>query len=162
VPYVGEEALLEPIAIYFDIGDTLAISKLSNTGALQELKVLPFVPEVLQRLKGMRGGNSSEVKLGVISNTGTETLARMRTLLEAADLISLLDSNMLLFSSVERMDKRQKSFFQLACTRAGVPPARCIFVGESEAERRVAESAGMRVSYHPLHVFFVLDQVMAG
>jgi hypothetical protein len=31
-------------------------------------------------------------------------------------------------------------------------------VGESEAERRVATSAGFLASPHPLHVFHLLDQ----
>ena len=145
--------MVGPIAIYFDIGDTLAIPKLSDTGEVQELIVLPFVHDVLRRLKGMRGANDTKVILGVISNTGNETLERMHSLLDAAGLTGSLDANLLLFSSVEGMDKTQKSFFQLACARAGVPAERCIFVGENEAERKVAASANMLVSYHPLHVF---------
>ncbi|HWX33063.1 MAG TPA: hypothetical protein VNZ53_37250 [Steroidobacteraceae bacterium] len=73
---------------------------------------------------------------------------------------NLFQPNLLLFSSVEGIDKTDKEMFRRACTRAALPAQRCIFVGESDAERKVAMSAQLRVSYHPLHAFFVLGQLL--
>jgi FMN phosphatase YigB (HAD superfamily) len=47
------------------------------------------------------------------------------------------------------IDKSQPAFFTRGRDRAGLPVARCLFVGEDERERRVAESAGFRTSPHP-------------
>jgi phosphoglycolate phosphatase-like HAD superfamily hydrolase len=102
------------------------------------------------------------VVLGIVSNTGRETGERMRALLDDAGLLGLFEPNLLLFSSVEGIDETDKEMVRRACTRPAMPAQRCIFVGESEAERKVAMSAQLRVSYHLLHAFFVLGQLLEG
>lgn len=144
----------EPAYVFFDIGDTLASPRLDAAGGLAGLDVYPFVADVLARL----GADPAVGGIGVISNTGDETEATMCRVLDDAGLLAALDPALLLFSSVEGLDKSQPAFFTLAADRAGVAPARCVFVGESEPERRVATSAGLSVSPHPLHLFHVLDQ----
>jgi FMN phosphatase YigB (HAD superfamily) len=134
----------EPLAVFFDIGDTLA-SPVVTGGRLTGLRVYPFVADVLQQMEG------ANVSLGLISNTGTETAQSLRDLLEDAELLPFFRGHMLLFSSVEGLDKSDPAFFELARDRAGVPAARLLFVGESEAERAVAKSVGFQVSPHPLH-----------
>jgi len=141
------------IVVFFDIGDTLAIPEFSSSGSLQKLNVLPYVLDVLHKLRG------SHCRLGIISNTGSETLASLHTVLSDAGLLQQFEPALLLFSSVEGKDKKQPAFFRLAAQRAGVPPARCIYVGEDQSERTVAKSAGFRVSFHPLHVFHVVQQL---
>lgn len=145
------------IVVFFDLGDTLVVPKIDQ-GTLVALKVLPFVTKVLDKLKHTNVGGAP-LRLGVISNTGNETGDRMRTLLQQAGLLGFFEPSLLLFSSVEHLDKTKKEFFQLAATRAGIPPAQCIYVGENADERRVAESAGFRASFHALHVFHVLGLV---
>jgi len=149
------------IAVFFDLGDTLVIPQLSSSNSLEGLKVLPFVPEILTRLRQVNS-DGSPLRLGVISNTGSETLESMHSVLGKAGLLNLFDPTLLLFSSVEGMDKTQTQFFDLAVQRGGLPPQRCVYVGESEAERKVAASAALRTSYHPLHVFHVIDLMMKG
>ena len=39
------------VAVFLDLGDTLVIPRLSDDGSLLELNVLPFVPDVLAKLK---------------------------------------------------------------------------------------------------------------
>jgi len=134
----------EPLAVFFDIGDTLA-SPVVTAGRLTGLRPYPLVPDVLQQMEG------ADLSLGLISNTGTETAQSMRDLLEDADLLPFFRDDLLLFSSVEGLDKSDPAFFELARERAGVPAARCLFVGESEAERAVAKAVGFLVSPHPLH-----------
>jgi FMN phosphatase YigB (HAD superfamily) len=143
------------IAVFFDLGDTLVTSRPAPDGSLQ-LDVLPFVPEILNKLKQ----TAATPRLGVISNTGTEPLTKLRASLANAGLLDIFDQNLLLFSSVEGMDKTNKKLFQRAAERAGEPPARCVYVGEDCKEREVAASANMRTSYHALHVFHVLDLMM--
>jgi FMN phosphatase YigB (HAD superfamily) len=141
----------EPLAVFFDIGDTLA-SPVVTGGQLSGLDVYPFVPEVLD------GFAVPGVALGVISNTGTETAQSMRDLLDDAGLLDRFQDELLLFSSVEDLDKSDPAFFDLARQRAGLPAGRCLFVGESEAERSVAKAAGFMVSPHPLHALHLVRE----
>jgi FMN phosphatase YigB (HAD superfamily) len=150
-----------PIVVFFDLGDTLVIPRLSDDGSLLALSVLPFVPDVLDKLRRTQV-NDAALRLGVISNTGDETLSKMHSVMAAAGLLDFFDPALLLFSSVEGIDKRQKQLFERAAQRSGTQPEHCIYVGEDEAERRVAASAKLRTSYHPLHVFHVIDLMAQG
>jgi FMN phosphatase YigB (HAD superfamily) len=144
----------EGLAVYFDIGDTLA-SAVVEGGHLSRLIVYRFIPDVLARLR--TGGEGVSVSLGLISNTGSETAASMNQVLADAGLLAFVDPRLCLFSSVEGLDKSQPAFFELARSRAALPAARCLFVGESEAERTVAASVGFRVSPHPLHGLHLVE-----
>jgi FMN phosphatase YigB (HAD superfamily) len=148
------------VVVLFDLGDTLVIPRLA-AGSLQGLDVLPFIPEILTRLKGMKV-DGAPLRLGVISNTGDESKEKLLSMLTEAKLLGFFESDLLFFSSLEGMDKSQKKFFELAVTRAHAAPARCIYVGENDAERTVAASAGLRTSFHPLHVFHVIGLVSQG
>jgi FMN phosphatase YigB (HAD superfamily) len=142
----------ERLAVFFDIGDTLASPVLTG-GQLSGLDVYPFVPEVLD------GFGDPDVVLGLISNTpATETAQSMRAFLDDAGLLDRFQDELLLFSSVEGLDKSDPAFFDLARQRAGVAAGRCLFVGESEAERTVAEAAGFMVSPHPLHALHLVRE----
>jgi FMN phosphatase YigB (HAD superfamily) len=142
------------LAAFFDIGDTLASAVLDG-GRLSRLEVYPFVPEVLARLRA--GGEGLSVSIGLISNTGDETSATMSQILAEAGLSALIDGDLCLFSSVEGLDKSQPAFFALAQDRAGIPASRCLFVGESSEERKVAASVGFLVSPHPLHALHLVE-----
>jgi FMN phosphatase YigB (HAD superfamily) len=143
------------LAVFFDIGDTLA-SPVVTDGHLSGLAVYPFVPEVLDRLAAVRGPQGERAALGLASNTGQETGAAVRTVLDDAGLLPRFDPDLLLFSSVEGLDKSQPAFFELARDRAALPAARCIYVGENEAERAVAAGTGFTVSPHPLHALHLV------
>jgi FMN phosphatase YigB (HAD superfamily) len=146
----------EPVVVFFDVGETLASPVLSAAGHIERLDVYPFVSEVLDRLRAASGAGRARVALGLISNTTGETAASMRRLLGDAGLLTPFDPDLLLFSSVEGLDKSQKAFFDLASDRAGVGGRRCVFVGEREAERTVAASAHFHVSPHPLHALHLV------
>jgi FMN phosphatase YigB (HAD superfamily) len=147
------------IVLFFDIGDTLAVPALTASGALDKLVVFPLVTDVLARFRAMTGPGGLPIRLGIISNTGTETLATMKNHLSAAGLLASFEEALLVFSSVEGDDKSTKEIFNRARTRAGVAANRCIYISESERERNVAASAGFRVSFHPLHAFHVVGQI---
>ena len=61
----------------------------------------------------------------------------MRSVIAKAGLLDFFGPSLLLFSSVEGIDKSQQQFFELASQRAGVPAEHCNYVGEDDAERRV-------------------------
>lgn len=147
--------MCDGLAVFFDIGDTLARPRVVN-GRLAGLYVYPFVPELLARLAAAAPGEPT-VALGLISNTGAETAASMQQLLVESGLSALVEPTLCLFSSVEGLDKTQPAFFTLARDRAGRPAARCLFVGEDAAERAVAASVGFRVSPHPLHALHLVE-----
>jgi FMN phosphatase YigB (HAD superfamily) len=146
----------EDLAVFFDLGDTLA-SAVVEGGALARLEVFPFVPEVLTRLRASAGEHAS-VRLGLMSNTGDATAATMTSLLTDAGLLPLVAAELCLFSSVEGVDKSQPAFFTRGRDRAGLTAARCLFVGEDERERHLAESVGFRTSPHPLHALYVVEK----
>lgn len=137
------------LAVFFDLGDTLASPVVEN-GNLARLEVYPFVPEVLQRLRGS-AGEAEAVRIGLISNTGNAPAGLLDDLLTTAGLRALVDPPLCLFSSVEGLDKSQPALFQRAAARAGLPSTHCWYVGEDAAERDVASSVGFRVSPQPLH-----------
>ena len=148
------------VAIFFDLGDTLVIPRLGPGGTVAALEPLPFVAEVLDRLRAGPMAGAVPPRLGVMSNTpATATTSSMRALLTAAGLFSRFDPALLLYSSVEGLTKNDPAFFQRGATRAALPASRCIFVGEDAKEREKAVAAGFRVSFHPLHVFHVLQEL---
>jgi FMN phosphatase YigB (HAD superfamily) len=151
--------MVDAIAVFFDIGDTLAVPKASATGVLEGLEVFPFVTEILTKLHATTGPGGAVLKLGIISNTGDVDRDSMKAFLTTAGLLGFFEDKLLVFSHEEGVDKKTKEIFNRARTRAGVAANRCIFVGESEDERTVASSANFRVSFHALHVFHVIKQV---
>lgn len=134
--------------IFFDLGNTLGVARLAN-GALVGIDVFPFVTDILASLRG-------RCRLGILSNTGSESLQTMQSVLTAAGIAKFFDPSIELFSSVEGMDKTKIEFFRLAVQRASVPASNCIYVSEDDAERTLAAKAGMQASFHPLHVFHVI------
>jgi FMN phosphatase YigB (HAD superfamily) len=138
--------------IFFDIGNTLGIARVADNG-LKSIELFPFVPEILTRLR-------SQCRLGLLSNTGTETLATMQSVLTTAGIAEFFDPSIQLFSSVEGIDKTNIEFFRLAVQRAGAAASRCVYVSEDDAERAMARNAGMEVSFHPLHVFHVIKSMV--
>lgn len=142
------------VAVFFDIGDTLA-SAVVQSGHLERLEVYPFVADVLVRLRSGLGEGS--VALGLISNTGQESADHLAQVLTTAGLTKLLDAHLCLFSSVEGMDKSDPEIFALAVTRAGLMAEHCVFVGDDCTERDTAKSVGMQTSPNPLHVVYLVE-----
>jgi FMN phosphatase YigB (HAD superfamily) len=147
------------VAVFFDIGDTLASPVIEN-GQLAGLDVYPFVTHVLTLLREF-GDDRGSVSLGLISNTGNATLGMMDDLLDACGLRSLVDPRLCLYSSVEGLDKSQPALFERARSRAGLPAASCVYVGEDTAERAVAASVGFRISPQPLHALHLIESEFA-
>ncbi len=147
--------MTESMAVFFDIGGTLGLPKVSpSPRRLVALQVYPFVPAVLESLRG------EGVHLGIISNTGeSDTTDSIRgVLVEAGNIYEYFDPNLLVYSSVEGISKDSPEIFKHAATRAGFSdsPQRCLFVGEDSWERSTAVAAGFRVAPHPLLVLPVL------
>lgn len=140
--------------IFFDIGATLGTPKISpSPSRLEGLDIYPYIPKVLQHLK------ENGLKIGIISNTGNETEAAMKRVLEEAGIYSFFEPSLLIYSSVVGVSKPSPEIFRLAAQRAGyaTSPEHCIFVGEDSKERKSAVEVGWRVVPHPLLVSEVLN-----
>src|SRR5262249_23283119 len=100
------------------------------------------------------------VRMGVISNTGEETVVTMRAALEGAGIYDFFDPTLLIYSSVVKMTKDNPEIFREAAAAADLAsdPQRCIFVGENPEERKVARTAHCRTAASPAAV---LAQVSA-
>jgi FMN phosphatase YigB (HAD superfamily) len=145
--------------VFFDLGDTLGVGSTNAKGIVTAFEPFPFVKEILKKLKDPAPAGRG-LRLGVISNTPTgNTDATMRGVLAAAGIVQFFDPALLLYSSVEGMDKTKPELFKRAATKGGVPAAQCVFVGEDADERKVAASIAMAVSFHALHLFKVLKAI---
>jgi FMN phosphatase YigB (HAD superfamily) len=111
--------LAEVRVIFFDIGDTLAKPRFA-AGRLASLEPLPGVLDVLGRLQAAR------FRLGVISNTGTETSESMRKALEKGGLYRFFEAEpeLLVYSSVVGTTKDSPEIFRQACAAAGLRGSR--------------------------------------
>lgn len=141
-----------PVVVFFDIGATLGNPRISPPPRrLEGLDVYPFVFDILTELQ-------CESRLGIISNTGNETLDSMQRVLAEARLYDFFVPDLLIYSSVVGMEKDSPAIFKLAAQSAGNAecPQNCVFVGEDSREREFALQAGMRVCPHPLLVKDVL------
>ncbi|AMY06916.1 HAD hydrolase [Luteitalea pratensis] len=142
--------------VFFDLGDTLGVGRVGAGGSITGFDPFPFATDILKRLKDPPPSGLG-LRLGVISNTPTgTTAANMAAVLGAAGVLAFFDPALLLYSSVEGLDKTKKAFFTLAASRAATSPQRCVFVGEDASERTVASSAHFATAFHPLHLFHVL------
>lgn len=147
-------------AVFFDIGNTLATPRLSPPPVrLEGLDVFPAARNVLRRLHEGR-----RVRIGIISNTGGETAASMKEVLEQAGIFAFFDPALLLYSSVVGREKNSPALFALAAKRAGFAknPARCLFVGEDPAERTFAARAGLRVADSPAAALILVNRKPPG
>jgi extracellular elastinolytic metalloproteinase len=140
--------------VFFDLGDTLGTAVVGGRPPrLVGFDVFPFAPALLADLRA-RG-----LRLGLISNTGSETGDAVNAVLRPTGILATLDGALLLYSGDLGITKTDPEIFRQAAARAGLgaTPARCLFVGEDTQERVVAASAGLRVCPHPLLVGEVLD-----
>lgn len=77
-------------------------------------------------------------RLAIVSNAD-ETL---RARLKALDLLDLFDD--VVCSAEVGVAKPEPQIYALACERLGLPPTRCVFVDDSEANVGAAEAVGLR------------------
>uniref|UniRef100_UPI00286EAA6C HAD family hydrolase n=1 Tax=Chamaesiphon sp. VAR_48_metabat_403 TaxID=2964700 RepID=UPI00286EAA6C len=82
-------------SVFFDIGDTLGTPRISHPALqLEGIDIYAYIPNILQQLK------DNNFKIGIISNTGNETAASMKIVLERAAIYNFFDPNLLIYSSV--------------------------------------------------------------
>lgn len=144
-------AFAECSVVFFDLGNTLGAATLDGQPPrLLQFDVFPFIPRILANLR------ADGLRLGVISNTGDEKASAMNAVLQPTGLLAQLEPGLLVYSGDEGITKTSPEIFNRAAARAGLPPGKCLFVGEDAAERAVAISAGWTVCPHPMLVGEVL------
>ena len=98
------------------------------------------LPGMAETLKGLRSGG---ISLGIVTNGESAFQARH---IEALGLHDLVD--VVLISQAEGLRKPEAELFQRAAARLGVPPGRCLFVGDDpEADILGAHAAGMQTAW---------------
>jgi bacterial leucyl aminopeptidase len=144
--------------IFFDLGDTLGQAVLSPPPVhLVDFDVFPFVGDLLTRLRA-RG-----LRLGIISNTGSDSGAQVDGILARAGILDHFDPALRIYSQDIGLKKDSPQIFLEAAARAGEEhePASCLFVGEDVAERAHAAAAGLQVCPHPLLSESIIEAVIA-
>lgn len=153
--------MTQSVVVFFDLGDTLVSADVSATGVFLGVTVFPFVLEAMDRLKQL-AVEPATIRFGAISNTTPEIVDTLRTCLQQNGLLDRFDPDLVLFSSVEGVNKSQTEIFARAAQRANMPPACCLFVGEDAAERDVAAQAQFQTSFHILHAFHIVQRMLDG
>jgi HAD superfamily hydrolase (TIGR01549 family) len=139
--------------VFFDIGGTLAEPQWApDRSHLIGLEVHRGALRTLQTLQ------LHDIRMGIISNTGTETPTNLLHLLEQSGLLSFFAAPLLIFSSVVGFEKPHLPIYQLAAMRAGLAacPERCLYVGDTESDREGATQAGWRVASSTTEVESIL------
>jgi phosphoglycolate phosphatase-like HAD superfamily hydrolase len=137
-PPTAAGADLSGVAVFFDIGDTLAAVTVSPGGnSITRLAVHPQVPHLLGTLRD-RGA-----RIGIISNRGSIPAADVDEALRDAGLMDFLDPRLIVYGP-----KDTTLVFEQAAALAG-DRTRRVYVGEDAAERTQAARAGYLVTPHP-------------
>ena len=119
-------------AIFFDIGHTLVADRQWLDGAQCNLNKLV----------------SSQIALGIISNTGTLSRDELKQMHLPSDFdFDLFEPSQVLLSSEFGSDKSTPEIFLHAIAQSGRSAFECIFVGESLSENWMAQSVGMRSAW---------------
>jgi FMN phosphatase YigB (HAD superfamily) len=110
-------------ALFFDIEDTLVSERRWRPGALA----------CLDRLGA--GG----LRLGIIANTGTMARSRLRVVLPPAFTFELFEEPLVVLSSEVGVEMPDARIFAVALSRAQLPPARTLFVGDDPVDLLAAQ-----------------------
>jgi len=147
---------LSPV-IFFDIGETLGRVESTSAGSVR-LELFPYVPAILDRLQ------AAGVLMGIISNTGQLSWEVLTGMLVDAGVLGFFAEQLLIFSSLVRMDKSSPRIFAFAAECAGrsEAPNTCCYVGENAQERQFAAQAGLDTADDPRHLPTALDSSRPG
>lgn len=115
-------------AVFFDIGDTLVSERQWTVGAREVIKAF----------------RTAEVRLGLISNTGSLNREALAELLPDDFDFGLFQEDLVFLSSEVGVEKPDLSIFMMAVSHAHCSPWETLFVGESLEETFAAQRAGMQ------------------
>src|ERR1043165_6793417 len=116
---------------FFDLGGTL----IGNNRDW-----IPGAQDTLAKL------SEKQVRLGIISNTGTLSRPEILELLPVDLDLGIFEEHLIIFSSEVHFAKPDPKIFRLAIERAGVQPAKCLFCTEESSHLQVAGHEGMKTA----------------
>jgi HAD superfamily hydrolase (TIGR01509 family) len=128
-------------AVFFDIRDTLGV--VDRRGHL--LKYKPTTDQLLEAMKqvvGLRIGLITNLPENVSSTDGQE-------MVKEAGIWDFLDPQGWVTNHDAGVEKPKPEIFMFAARQLGLPPERCLFVGENLTEVIGAQAAGMRAVLKP-------------
>lgn len=115
--------------VFFDLGSTLV-----RVGG-------HWVSGARNLLLDMR---SRSIRLGIISNTSGQNLARLRPALPRDFDPTWFSPELVVLSGEVGIEKPDPAIFEVAIDRAGVSAPSCLFCGEDPIDVLVAQRLGMR------------------
>ena len=126
--------------VFFDIGGTLGERNAANGN------FVPF-PSSTGLLRAMR---ELGLRVGIITTLGPQlTNADGLALLKKAGLSQFLDPAGFISDHDANVAKPDLEIYRFAAQRVGVPPGRCLFIGENLIEVIGAIAAGMKGMLKP-------------
>jgi len=115
--------------VFFDLGNTLVVSGTTEWN--------PPGKAVLSALK------NAGVRLGVISNTGDLTRAKLKQRLPPDFDFNVFEAHLILLSSEIGIEKPAIEIFELAISRTGISASECLYCSEDFQETLAAQRVGM-------------------
>ena len=88
--------------------------------------------------------SKTPLRLGILSNTGTDDREQLRKILPIDFDYGIFEEGLLVLSGEVSAEKPEPKIYEIAIERAGVPAGHILYVGEDSEETRAAEKAGMR------------------
>jgi len=122
--------------VFFDIGDTLAVSP-------QGVSPQGWVAGAKETLVALA---QKGVRLGILSNTGDLARAEILDLLPADFPLAQFAPGLVVFSSEVGHQKPSPGIFELAAMRAGIAAQKCLYCSENLVETLAAQAVGMRAA----------------
>lgn len=116
---------------FFDLGGTL----IGNNRDW-----IPGAQKTLARL------SAKQVRLGIISNTGTLSRPEILELLPPDFNLGIFEEDLVIFSSEVDLKKPDPQIFRLAIKQAGVQAAKCLFCTEDPSHLQAAHDEKMEIA----------------
>lgn len=128
-------------AVFFDIRDTLGV--VDRKGHL--LKYKPTTDQLLEAMKQVVG-----LRIGLITNLPENVSSEDgKTMVKEVGIWEFLDPQGWVTNHDAGVEKPKPEIFAFAAKQMGLPPEKCLFVGENLLEVIGAQAAGLRTVLKP-------------
>jgi beta-phosphoglucomutase-like phosphatase (HAD superfamily) len=104
----------------------------------ERLRLMPKIREVLEYLKG-------KVRLALDSTSVQEDVERILRQFDLTGFFDVITSGDMEWDEAKYGKKSKSSRFQFIADTLGIPPGRCIVVGDAEKDVKAAKEKGMKV-----------------
>ena len=131
-----EDFMLPVKVLFLDLGDTLV-----KKGGGARYDWVEGAKAILPQLK------THQVRMGILSNTGTLTRSELLAIMPADFDLSFFEDDLIILSNEVGVEKPHLAIFTYAIKRAAIDPKHCVFCTESLRDVLACQLVGMRAAW---------------